>query len=91
MKEIQSLSEEVERLTVDPEPTMSINQPQSRRELEAEMMVENEKLKDMKEHVYEMMEDYTVDDVRQGNVELVDRELKDIANSRSEFRNAIKE
>ena len=91
MKEIQSLSEEVERLTVDPEPTMSINQPQSRRELEAEMMGENEKLKDMKEHVYEMMEDYTVDDVRQGNVELVDRELKDIANSRSEFRNAIKE
>ena len=91
LKEVESLSEEVQRVTVDQEAIMSFSKPTSKSEMEMEISRENEKLKEMKEHINEMMEDYTEDDVGEGNVELVDRELKEIANARAEFRTSIKE
>ena len=91
LKEVESLSEEVQRVTVDQEAIMSFSKPTSKSEMEMEISRENEKLKEMKEHINEMMDDYTEDDVGEGNVELVDRELKEIANARAEFRTSIKE
>ena len=69
---------------------MSFNESQ-RPNWENEMVVENERLKDMKDKIYDMMEDYTEADVGEGNIELVDKELKDITNARLEFRGAIRQ
>ena len=49
---------------------------QDRELLGQEMLLENQKLTDMRDIVFDMMEDYTADDVRRGNVELVQRDYQ---------------
>ena len=91
LKEIQGLSEGIQNIPFTKESRMSFTQQHDRSEWETDMVTENEKLKEMKEHIYEMMEDYNEADVVRGNVEMVNQELKEIANARAEFRTCIKE
>ena len=68
----------------------SVNMSFSQQQYDTELARENENLMDMQQRVSDMMEDYTADNVRVGNVELVNSELKEIANARAEFRALVR-
>ena len=55
-----------------------------------QMRAENDKVKEAKETVYDMMEDYQASDVRKGNVGLVHKELEKIQDARSIFRGLVR-
>ena len=54
--------------------------------LEQSMQQDNSKLVELKDIVTDMMEDYTADDVRKGNVEMVQKQLDKISDARNNFR-----
>ena len=64
--------------------------PNLRNELQNEMNVECKKLMDMHQDVIDLMDDYTIDDVNIGNTDRVDARLKEISDSRSVFRKAVR-
>ena len=62
----------------------------ARAELQTEMNEECSRLNSMHQDVVDMMDDYGVGDVNQGNVDRVDSRLKEIADARKEFRAAVR-
>ena len=63
---------------------------QSRAQLQQEMNSEGRRLNTMHQEVLDMMDDYTVDDINQANVDRVDGRLKEIADARADFRTAVR-
>ena len=91
LQEVEELTglEDIKKITLvdTSESSLSLgNMSFAQQQFDNELALENEKLMDMQQRVLDMMEDYTADNVRVGNVELVSNELKDIANARAEFR-----
>ena len=64
--------------------------PQSRAQLQQEIQDEGSRLNRMHQEVLDMMDDYTADDVNQGNADRVDGRLKEIADARADFRSAVR-
>ena len=56
-----------------------------------QMLEENKRLEEMRDKVLDMMEDYTADHVRKGNVDLAAKELKDISEGRAQFRVMVRQ
>ena len=59
--------------------------------LEEQMLVENNKLEELRYAVLDMMEDYTAKDVREANLEYVQIQLDRIEKARREFRTSVRQ
>ena len=55
-----------------------------------QMQQDNTTLADLKDLLYDLMEDYSSSNVRRGNVELVQKELDKISNARQELRKFVR-
>ena len=56
-----------------------------------ELAAENNKLLEARDLVYDMMSDFGANDVREGNIDIVHRELEKISNARGDFRVRVRQ
>ena len=63
----------------------------TRDRLQNEMNKESAKLMSMQQVLLDLMDDFTVEDVSVGNIDQVEGRLKEISESRSTFRNAVRQ
>ena len=101
--EIENLTgiEDIRKITLveTSESSLSFDQDQHQqslimaqdRLLGQQMLEENKRLEEMRDKVLDMMEDYTADHVRKGNVDLAAKELKDISEGRAQFRVMVRQ